>query len=363
MKNGQSPRSSSWLVRKVGSLMGATAAREGLVAQVLAAVGIFLLVVSSVLLFSGRNSWLLEGVFLTATLLLLIAAIIALQSERGFIQFLAFVGIALFLLALGLAQGLTRTQSAPSSPQIRCSVIAPAPVPTLPAGVTGVTGSVQIVHPKKRNVARLGLALSIQWPANMDIDGSEFVGLALKRAVVPKGPAGSSKSRGKSASSLTISVGGQNCSPSTPGRKPTVVPITLGTPGVPVENAFGKGYEAEAAARLSAVQFNATPNTTEWQVLDPSGNQWAWTITASKPGRQVIILNLDMRWKPLDTGKGQLPEIDRPIWESNPHYVNVQEPLLIRGQIQASTIVNATLVTGLGTLITALIAKIFPSRS
>ena len=53
----------------------------------------------------------------------------------------------------------------------------------------------------------------------------------------------------------------------------------------------------------------------------------------------------------------------RRIWESDPQYIQVNEPPITTGQIQISTVLSGALATGVAALLTALVAKLLPSKS
>ena len=141
------------------------------------------------------------------------------------------------------------------------------------------------------------------------------------------------------------------------------LPLVVGTPGKPLPRAFGSNYDAYATASLDAIKFSVSPSNPAWQALDQPSDRWGWTITPTQSGRQAVLFAVDVRWRPRLSGKAAPPVQDRRIWESDPQYIQVNEPPITTGQIQISTVLSGALATGVAALLTALVAKLLPSRS
>jgi hypothetical protein len=194
----------------------------------------------------------------------------------------------------------------------------------------------------------------------MNITNSEFAGIALKKVVL--------LARSAKATPAVLPVGGKPCKLSAqrtaaPQRvNPT--PVSVGTPGVPLQLAFGPHYqEVDAAVKLAAINFDVTPNSVEWQSLDQTSDEWGWTITPKQAGQQVIIFAVDLRWNPAQQGKGAPQTVERQIWESDPKDVNVQEDRVTWGQLQIGPLVSGALAAAFASFAAAFAAWFFRGGS
>ena len=101
-------------------------------------------------------------------------------------------------------------------------------------------------------------------------------------------------------------------------------PIPIGTPGAPIQRAFGVEYEAFAHAKLAASNFDFQSASLEYQALEQSTVQWEWNISPKEVGDQLVNLSVEVQWRP--TG-GQAEPIERSIWHSQLDIL-VKQPLI-----------------------------------
>ncbi|GAC1505983.1 MAG: hypothetical protein NVS2B14_18070 [Chamaesiphon sp.] len=94
---------------------------------------------------------------------------------------------------------------------------------------------------------------------------------------------------------------------SVPAEKATVTSATtnpVGTPDVPLQFAYGAGYETFATASLSpnpAFTFMPQGDTARAQSLNNSSITWLWSVIANAPGTEILDVNIEAMWKPIST--------------------------------------------------------------
>jgi hypothetical protein len=141
------------------------------------------------------------------------------------------------------------------------------------------------------------LKIETQWRATMTVGQSDDITLDL-------------------SSSLTVSP---------PGEEHTAIvsqPTPVGTPNVPVGQAFGPGYQPlNAVGDLEAPDFDITPAAIETQALAQPDVQFLWTVSPQSAGPQVIYVTLTGQWQPTNGGgiiERTLGEIRLDIQVQNP---------------------------------------------
>lgn len=113
------------------------------------------------------------------------------------------------------------------------------------------------------------------------------------------------------SNSITVSITSTSALPSTGANQTAVVsnPTPVGTPNVPIEAAFGSGYEAFATVQLEAPAFEVSPSEPQTQSLEQPTVQFEWTVLPKASGPQVINVPITVQWKPKAAGE----VIERPI--------------------------------------------------
>ncbi len=101
----------------------------------------------------------------------------------------------------------------------------------------------------------------------------------------------------------------------------------VGTPGVPIAEAFGPNYAGYASAHLDTIGFNVSPTAAEVESLDQPRIDWGWTISPMNSGQQYALVGITGIWQPC-SGVGTA--IKRQLWTSRPIDIAVDEPLLQR---------------------------------
>jgi hypothetical protein len=167
------------------------------------------------------------------------------------------------------------------------------------------------------------MQVDVEWPNRMAVDRSDSIRITLV-------------SSGGPAPSIVIV---------TPGHTAIAVSVTppAGTPGIPVEKAFGPEYRGYAVAHLVGSAFDVSPLTTESQSLDQPEIIWEWNVLPKKAGLQVVNVDIVVQWKPV-SGGGEI--IQRQIWRQQLR-ISVTEPLIAKGQLSLLTVVSGFLGSGL----------------
>lgn len=119
-------------------------------------------------------------------------------------------------------------------------------------------------------------------------------------------------------------------------------PIPVGTPGLPIQSAFGPEYAAFATAYLAATAFDVRSVTSEEQSLEQPIITWEWNIIPKNDGPQTVNLSIEVRWKP--KGGGQI--VQRQIWRTRLD-VLVERPLITTGQLSVLTLIGGFVGSGL----------------
>lgn len=320
----------------------------------LIALGLVLLTVALILPFIKGNPWVSGVLFLVGISSLIAGTLRFVRLEPPLVQGLVFIGVMLVSLAFGVGLTLTWTQTKSASSQSQCSILVP---PTPAAIINKTLQQVDGVYKPPSHLPSLEVAAN--WPQNIDINASDFVGVTLGHGIsAPKTIA--------PRTVPTITVGANTCSPvaGSNGKGHLIAqPLVVGTPGKPLPQAFGSNYDAYATASLDAIKFSVSPSNPAWQALDQPSDQWGWTITPTQSGRQAVLFAVDVQWRPRPSKKASPVMQERRIWESDPQYIQVNEPPITTGQIEISTVLSGALATGVAALLTALVAKLLPSKS
>jgi hypothetical protein len=280
----------------------------------------------------------------TALFALLLPTLVSeLSGSHPYSGVLLTGGIVVFLAAVTGAFVLGLTQSIIPSARATCSALAgPTPLPLLGGPQGGPTATPQVLHV---------LQVGARWPNRLNIDDSDYVGaLVLHRSqVVPLG---------RTPTTIpTITLENKSCATQLGNRRELVAtPIAVGTPGVPIERAFGKGYTAQAGAQLVAPHFSVAPAGTSWQPLGKSPVAWGWGVVPQQEGRQVLLLNIDVQWEPKSSNRGAV--IQRRIWQSGPLYASVSQPTWVVGQFDLAVSVSAIAAAGGIALVTGLVTRL-----
>jgi len=183
-------------------------------------------------------------------------------------------------------------------------------------------------------------AVGASWQDQMDVGGSQVIDASLTNktgdvgipAAVPK----QSPCPHATPTSPPTATPSETPTPTRPRASPTPIkpsasfegaPNVIGTPGVPLAQAFGAGYQGYASARLEAIGFDSVPVTATIEQLDQAHIAWDWTISPKGSGQQYVVLAIDGVWKPL---RGTGPTIQRQIWTSQPVQIGVQQPFFQR---------------------------------
>lgn len=127
--------------------------------------------------------------------------------------------------------------------------------------------------------------------------------------------------------------------------------MSIGTPDVGPERAFGPGYDAVAIAHIGGVAFQIDPSTDEEQRLDPDRDRidWRWNIKPLVEDEQdlhitqVVGLTIDVQWIPRSSAD---VTIQRTLWHSDLH-IDVYRPLIATGQLSLFTLLSGSIGSGL----------------
>ncbi len=110
-----------------------------------------------------------------------------------------------------------------------------------------------------------------------------------------------------------------------PGHSIVVAtPIPVGTPQVPLEEAFGPDYEACGVVELATHAFEFAPATTDCLSLGQPKVTWVWTFKPKEPGDHVVVVNLYVRWR---RKEDQSPPTQTQIWYARMD-ISVEKPLV-----------------------------------
>jgi hypothetical protein len=172
---------------------------------------------------------------------------------------------------------------------------APTNAPTSPPAMVEATATEQPVTPTQAAVEeqppQTQTVIEVEWPVQMEINRADSVRIALIRisegVYVP-----------------TVEVGGNVVEAATP--------IPVGTPGAPIEEAFGSSYYAYATASLVGTTFDIKRASLERRSLAQDRIVWEWNLTPTAKGPQALNANIVIEWEPDDGGA----TIERQIWQA-----------------------------------------------
>lgn len=74
-------------------------------------------------------------------------------------------------------------------------------------------------------------------------------------------------------------------------------PVPVGTPDVPLNEAFGPDYEAYAKSDISAAAFKVEGSTKDFVSLNSGRVDWLWSLMPENEGNQEINLIINCQWK------------------------------------------------------------------
>lgn len=81
----------------------------------------------------------------------------------------------------------------------------------------------------------------------------------------------------------------------------------VGTPSVPIDSAFGAGYEPYAQAQLASGAFDVQMVSQSLQSLRQPQVTWEWSITPLYAGQQLMDAAITVQWNPTGDGAHALP--------------------------------------------------------
>lgn len=112
-----------------------------------------------------------------------------------------------------------------------------------------------------------------------------------------------------------------------PGSSYQAPARAIGTPGVPLTDAFGPNYEGYASVHLNAIGFDAFPASIDAEALNQPQIDWGWSISPKTSGQQYALASITGTWRPC---AGHGGTIQRQLWTSHPIRIVVDQPLLQR---------------------------------
>jgi|GEM_PF-3113381 len=194
------------------------------------------------------------------------------------------------------------------------------PVPT--PGTLPDTGAVLQVVPT--------VVVAADWPKLTEVNQSDFIRVTLVQI-----------SEGVYAPTVEAGVEHEVVAVT-----PKAVPNS--TPQVPIQSAFGEGYNTFAVARLSyggTVFEVSEPEPRARQSLDRSEISWTWNVTPKESGRHIVNLVVEVEWEPTGEG-GKRPE-PYTIWAPDLTINVAKPPLIVAGQLSVLSIVGMILGSAL----------------
>ncbi len=224
------------------------------------------------------------------------------------------LGLALLSLAL-VGWLVVAAQSAPRRTSVER--ITGQPV-SRPGGGTGASG--ETTGSDGAPLPPVLAVLEAEWPTRMEVNQSDSIRVTLRKT----GP----------TYRAAPEVGGNQVVMATP--------LPVGTPGAPLERAFGAGYDATAQAKLAAIAFDMRALEDEEQGLEPSAVTWEWNVIPRNAGEQVVNVSVEVHWKP----KGGGAVVQRQVWRTRLD-TEVAQPLVATGQISLLSIVAGFAGSGL----------------
>jgi outer membrane biosynthesis protein TonB len=162
--------------------------------------------------------------------------------------------------------------------------------------------------------------IEVEWPMQMEVNRSDSVRIMLIRiseeVYVP-----------------TVEVAGNTVEAATP--------IPLGTPGAPIEEAFGRSYHAFATASLIGTTFDIERASPGRRSLEQDRIVWEWNLMPTTKGPQTLNANIIIEWEPDDGGS----TIERQIWRARLD-TTVRKPLLPTRNVGLLTTIGGVLGSG-----------------
>ena len=195
--------------------------------------------------------------------------------------------------------------------------VPPTAAPPPPAGsatATAVTGPTPTPPPR--------LVIEAEWPRRLEASATDSLRVTLV-------------SRAGGLVAATVEVSGHVARVATPAG--------VGTPDVPVAAAFGGQHQVFVVGRVAAPGFDVSPSEPQRRALDEPGDglTYIWAIKPKGPGRQIVVLSVDLEWVAAGTAS-----IQRPVW-TVPAHVEVYKPLFTRGEISVMSLVAGAVGSGL----------------
>lgn len=195
---------------------------------------------------------------------------------------------------------------------------AASPAPTVEAeptqSIEAAPGPDPDTEPSRRSV------IEVEWPVQMEIDRADTVRIELIRisegVYVP-----------------TAEVAGNTIEAATP--------IPVGTPGAPIEEAFGVSYHAYATASLVGTTFDIERASLERRSLTQDRIVWEWNLTPTTKGTQALNANIVIEWEPDDGGA----TIERQIWQARLE-TEVKKRLIPTPQVGLVTAISGIVGSG-----------------
>ena len=165
--------------------------------------------------------------------------------------------------------------------------------------------------------------IEVEWPTKMEVNRSDTIRISLVPINTQQVVA-------------TAEVSGHTAVAMTP------LPI-LGTPEVPMKDAFGPSYDACIIANLQGSAFDIKSTTTETDCipLDQSNITWDWSIYPRSNGHQSIISSVDVHWVPKESNN---KIFQTQLWRYR-FETDVKAPFIEVGQLNISTLISGLLST------------------
>jgi hypothetical protein len=294
-------------------------------------LGLICLAVGILVMAWPRPAWLL--IVFGATLAVSGLLSLGIHTEPAYVQVPLYLAL---VLAAGVVSFLVIALLAQSSPR---SVSSQTGLSVGPRGIPAV-GAAPGGPLEPLTFPRLKVGISAKWPDGMNMGDSGFVGATLDQSILQE----------------PVYSPAPSPTPTT-GHKLAATPVPVGTPGIPLSDAFGSNYSASASAQLYTADFVVSPNNVDWESLDQTAIRWGWSITPKTLGRQAIFVAVLAQWKPQPGAESQrLQPIERELWQSGPMYISVGQDTWVWGQFNGSVLLGGGLATAVTVLLTGLVA-------
>lgn len=146
--------------------------------------------------------------------------------------------------------------------------------------------------------------IAVDYPRQIDTNSSSTLTLALAKTYGGQYQA-------------TVSEAGNGLSVATA--------IPVGTPGVPLELAFGSKYLAYGQGVLNSTRFTVAPSVQPWRPLDQSRVSWEWTLSpASTNSSGLLDVTVELDVQGFAGAKGATAT--RSIWGPFPLRIRTHVP-------------------------------------